>query len=257
MSCAASTGASLRRAAAGEGWPVSTRLAGSLGGGRRCACLLARDARDRARVAPRGRSSRPRRCCGGCSSPSSARRSGCCWSRCTTPPPARSASCSRSTTPAGSSPRSSLPGVRGPDGGLPAADAGVRAADHRARGPAGGQHDAADGRGRPGRARRARGRGQLAAVRAPQVLGRDARRTWSTRGRSCPSPGSPGRRWPTLIIGAFGDRAILLALAVVAVLNVATTAAMLAQRSADGRPARPSRAPRPTTTGRCPGRASP
>jgi SET family sugar efflux transporter-like MFS transporter len=38
----------------------------------------------------------------------------------------------------------------------------------------------------------------------------------------------------TLIIGAFGDRAILLALAAVAVLNVATTAAMLAQRSADG-----------------------
>jgi MFS transporter, SET family, sugar efflux transporter len=36
----------------------------------------------------------------------------------------------------------------------------------------------------------------------------------------------------TLIIGAFGDRAILLALAAVAVLNVATTAAMLAARSA-------------------------
>lgn len=36
----------------------------------------------------------------------------------------------------------------------------------------------------------------------------------------------------TLIIGAFGDRAILLAIAAVAVLNVATTAAMLAARSA-------------------------
>jgi SET family sugar efflux transporter-like MFS transporter len=36
----------------------------------------------------------------------------------------------------------------------------------------------------------------------------------------------------TLIIGLFGDRAILLALAAVAVLNVATTTAMLAERSA-------------------------
>jgi MFS transporter, SET family, sugar efflux transporter len=36
----------------------------------------------------------------------------------------------------------------------------------------------------------------------------------------------------TLIIGAFGDRAVLLAIAVVAVLNIATTAAMLAERSA-------------------------
>jgi MFS transporter, SET family, sugar efflux transporter len=36
----------------------------------------------------------------------------------------------------------------------------------------------------------------------------------------------------TLIIGAFGDRAVLLAIAAVAVLNIATTAAMLAERSA-------------------------
>jgi SET family sugar efflux transporter-like MFS transporter len=37
----------------------------------------------------------------------------------------------------------------------------------------------------------------------------------------------------TFVIGAFGNRAILLAIAAVAFLNVATTAAMLAQRSAD------------------------
>jgi MFS transporter, SET family, sugar efflux transporter len=50
----------------------------------------------------------------------------------------------------------------------------------------------------------------------------------------------------TLIIGLFGDRAILLALAAVAVLNVATTTAMLAERSAAraaGRP-EPDEAPR-------------
>ena len=38
----------------------------------------------------------------------------------------------------------------------------------------------------------------------------------------------------TLIIGSFGNRAILLAIAAVAVLNIATTAAMLAERSAVG-----------------------
>jgi MFS transporter, SET family, sugar efflux transporter len=38
----------------------------------------------------------------------------------------------------------------------------------------------------------------------------------------------------TLIIGAFGNRAILLAIAAVAVLNVATTAAMLSERAAAG-----------------------
>jgi SET family sugar efflux transporter-like MFS transporter len=50
----------------------------------------------------------------------------------------------------------------------------------------------------------------------------------------------------TLIIGLFGNRAILLAIAAVAVLNIATTAAMLAERSAAraaGRP-EPDAAPR-------------
>ncbi|WP_344805935.1 MFS transporter [Microlunatus ginsengisoli] len=41
----------------------------------------------------------------------------------------------------------------------------------------------------------------------------------------------------TLIIGWFGDRAVLLAIAAVAVLNIATTAAMIAQRSAATRAA--------------------
>jgi SET family sugar efflux transporter-like MFS transporter len=49
----------------------------------------------------------------------------------------------------------------------------------------------------------------------------------------------------TLIIGTFGDRAVLLAIAAVAVLNVATTAAMLAERSAvrakpGGEPTKPA-----------------
>ena len=41
----------------------------------------------------------------------------------------------------------------------------------------------------------------------------------------------------TLIIGWFGDRAILLALAVIAVFNIATTAVMIAQRNAAARAA--------------------
>jgi MFS transporter, SET family, sugar efflux transporter len=48
----------------------------------------------------------------------------------------------------------------------------------------------------------------------------------------------------TLIIGTFGDRAVLLAIAAVAVLNIATTAAMIAVRSAarakPGEPTKPA-----------------
>jgi SET family sugar efflux transporter-like MFS transporter len=47
----------------------------------------------------------------------------------------------------------------------------------------------------------------------------------------------------TLIIGAFGNRAILLAIAVIAVFGITTTAVMIAQRSSardhDGSPSRP------------------
>jgi SET family sugar efflux transporter-like MFS transporter len=63
----------------------------------------------------------------------------------------------------------------------------------------------------------------------------------------------------TVLIGTFGNRAVLFAIAVVAALNTATAAAMLAERSA----ARavdspwPSRRPRRLTTGPCPGWVSP
>jgi MFS transporter, SET family, sugar efflux transporter len=63
----------------------------------------------------------------------------------------------------------------------------------------------------------------------------------------------------TLIIGVFGNRAVLLAIAAIAVLNIATTAAMLHERSAAvpsqaSRPRRPTRRP---TIGRCGRQASP
>ena len=56
-----------------------------------------------------------------------------------------------------------------------------------------------------------------------------------------------------LIIGAFGNRAILFAIAAVAVLNVATTAAMLGGAGRAG--CRAPRAGRPSA-GRCPERVS-
>jgi MFS transporter, SET family, sugar efflux transporter len=53
----------------------------------------------------------------------------------------------------------------------------------------------------------------------------------------------------TLIIGTFGNRAVLLAIAAIAVLNIATTAAMLADRSASraelGNPANRNSSRRP------------
>ena len=120
--------------------------------------------------------------------------------------------------------------LRRPPRGLPAARCWPARADPGARRPVGGS-DVAAGRGRrPGRARRPGRSGQLAAVRAPQALGRHAIGRGEHARHRLRSPGSPARRWPRCIIGAFGNRAILLAIAAVAVLNIATTAAMLAER---------------------------
>lgn len=61
----------------------------------------------------------------------------------------------------------------------------------------------------------------------------------------------------TLIMGTLGNRAILLALAAVAVLNIATTAAMIRRKPQTSSATRRARRDRMTAGRRCPGPASP
>ena len=113
------------------------------------------------------------------------------------------------------------------------ADAGVRAADPSACGRAVCHHLAADRRHRLDSARRAGGCRQFAVVRAPQAFGRQS----GGRGEHARNRFLCLGRW-----AAFGDPhhrgfwrpRSLLAIAAVAILNVATTAALLAERPRAG-----------------------
>ena len=96
----------------------------------------------------------------------------------------------------------------------------------RARARAG--HDAAAGRGRPRRARWARGVGSSLLYAHLRHSGGSTADVVNTRAIFSVA-WVAGPPLAALIIGTFGNRAILAAIVAVAVLNVATTAAMMSQ----------------------------